>query len=68
MIDPRNFDEIKAAHPMPWRFITVPGMHNGMARIAAIDMVGNEVQMSVLLRVIDIITTRAALQPEESKA
>jgi hypothetical protein len=63
VIDQRNFDELKVAHPMPWRFVTVPGIQSGMARIIALDAPGKEVPLSVLMRVIDIITMRAAAAP-----
>lgn len=48
---------------MPWRFVTAPGLENGMARILCLDSAAKEVPLSVLMRVIDIVSNRAAAQP-----
>lgn len=62
MIDERSLGEIKVAHPMPWAIATVPGNQNGMARIYLKDRQGLEVPLSVMLKVIHIVTTKLGEQ------
>jgi hypothetical protein len=64
MIDPRNLDQITQAHPVPWRFMTTPGFQQGGARIVCVDAAGKEVLLSVMMRVVDIVTTKIATQPQ----